>query len=169
MVYLLHCQRLEFRESFKLAAMLPLKGSSASSSFAFLPTHRWRKLPLPPFVERKPERRRAPCRDRWRHLSRGLQCSRCTTHSLLLGQSRFFFAFVCARAGFCGFSICCFAFCSHTCYSSAYLQSSHDSFALRRKKLGAACGWAFPTRNVLERSASRTRHISQGRPAPWRG
>ena len=89
MVYLLHCQRLVFRESFDLAAMFPLKGSSASPSFAFLPTHRWRKLPPPPFVERKPERRRASCRDRCRHLSRGLQRSRCT-HSLLYGQSRVF-------------------------------------------------------------------------------
>ena len=48
--------------------------------------------------ERKPDRRRASCRDRWRHLSRGLQCSRCT-HSLLLGQSRVFLRlFVLERA-----------------------------------------------------------------------
>ena len=41
-----------------------------------------------------------------------------------------FFIGVCLR---CGFLISCFAFCSHTCYSSAYSQCSHDSFAMRRK------------------------------------
>ena len=74
-----------------------------------------------------------------------------------------FFAFVCALAGFCGFPICCSAFCSHACYSSsAYLQSYSRgrrmifSINATKKQLGAAYGWAFPARDVLERSAHLT-------------
>ena len=49
---------------------------------------------------------------------------------LTVGPKSVFFIGVCLR---CGFLISCFAFCSHTCYSSAYSQCSHDSFAMRRK------------------------------------